>query len=828
MMIPFINQDDLILDNNRQIIPSAKIEVYDPVSNTPIDVFTYDGANENYIISTNPIYLNGHSRPEHTYFSNKLVLCRLYKYIGGFSDPRVDDDTDDWQFVREWNGAFTLDEIVNDTIIFGIEALKESNPALGSVTVVGYWNAKDCEARNYIWDSNCTQTPDNGYIIKSDGIDTGRWILKFDHEYLPSTYYGVYPSKESNINALLSYVDSVGSNSTRTAPGIYFVPGTYDASTVALATSKKLLIDSSTTFTRDSISADDIKVIGGRIPNPICDFYFNYTHNSHNISVAHSSWFKSVSAFITCGAKKLIIDESNHFTDRKLYGNFTLDNKEIIVSKRIDIDYNNHYLTINKCVINSDKWIDPSMDYIKFQNMNITDRWFISTNLNNFDFGKISNSNWLPDGNHIEASSSSLNTLSLSNFDSAAIWLKWQIANGIKDINLEGRYVALINYNEIENLTNAKFGDLVYNNNLGSLNITNSDGVISDMIIKDLNIDNSRITFNTSPRNDISATVTVNDSIITQGVTGVDNNWKNSNVSVRAINSTWNVGMDYTNNDNTTAQDAYVRFIKCTLNKNNNPLSLKRCEFVDCVLNNQTISIYPYKVNGIDNVDHYYLEGKFINNKIDSINDIKFTKYEDDNCYNVYFRLVMSGNNFINQGISCRYWQNRLGSNYDELFIANIFWVDEPEYANVERHIFEYKSNIGNCPKENFSNISFSRSNFLSNFLNNLQTNAVDVQDVFPPLNQSLANTPSNPALVNTPLYYNGIFDNISLPINFYAVSHDGGRGLKSISDENILYYQPDSELGIGDDNGSLFNMSIGFLNTLDSLDEIGDRIIIF
>jgi hypothetical protein len=294
------------------------------------------------------------------------------------------------------------------------------------------------------------------------------------------------------------------------------------------------------------------------------------------------------------------------------------------------------------------------------------------------------------------------------------------------------------------------------------------------------------------------------------------------------MNCTWAVGMDYTNTDNTTAQDAYVRFIKCRLNKNNNPLSLKRCEFVDCVLTNQTISIYPYKVNGIDDIDHYYLSATFINNTIDSVNEIKFTKYDDDSCYNVYFRLTMTGNNFINQGISCRYFQNRLGSNYDDLFIANIFWVDNEAYANVERHIFEFTGNIGNCPKSNFEHISFSRSNFLSNFLNNLQTNSVDVQEVFPPLNQSHASTPSNPALVNTPLYYNGIFDNISLPINFYAVSHDGNRGLKSISDENVRYYHTDSELGIGEDNGSFFKMGIGFLNTLDSLEEVGQRIIIF
>ena len=48
MMIPFLKQEDLILDNNRQIIPGAKIEVFDPVSNTHVNIYTYDGSNERY------------------------------------------------------------------------------------------------------------------------------------------------------------------------------------------------------------------------------------------------------------------------------------------------------------------------------------------------------------------------------------------------------------------------------------------------------------------------------------------------------------------------------------------------------------------------------------------------------------------------------------------------------------------------------------------------------------------------------------------------------------------------------------------------------------
>jgi hypothetical protein len=40
---------------------------------------------------------------------------------------------------------------------------------------------------------------------------------------LPSTYYGVYPGHQENMNALLNYPSVVGSNELRTAPGVYFV-----------------------------------------------------------------------------------------------------------------------------------------------------------------------------------------------------------------------------------------------------------------------------------------------------------------------------------------------------------------------------------------------------------------------------------------------------------------------------------------------------------------------------------------------------------------------------------------------------------------------------
>ena len=55
MYISFLNQDDLILDNNGKIIPGAKIDVYDPISNNYVDIYTYDGSNELYTIAPNPV-----------------------------------------------------------------------------------------------------------------------------------------------------------------------------------------------------------------------------------------------------------------------------------------------------------------------------------------------------------------------------------------------------------------------------------------------------------------------------------------------------------------------------------------------------------------------------------------------------------------------------------------------------------------------------------------------------------------------------------------------------------------------------------------------------
>lgn len=392
--IPFISQDDLVLDNQQRKIPGAKIEVLDPISNNPVDIFVYDGSNDTYTITTNPIYLDVYSRPEHTYFAQQLVLCRLYKYRGNFSDPMIDDDTNNWEFVREWNGCFHENETKNDTIIYGFLSLKDANTDLGSVTVVGYWNQYDCEARTYIWDGTCVQTPDNGYIVKSNNKDTGRWILKFDGEYLPSTYYGVYPGHTSNINALLSYVDTVGTNATKTAPGVYFERGTYTHGT-SLSTSKKILLDADTQFNALNFlfTVSDVKVVGTPT-HYICDFLIHPYNYTGSACIAHSSWFRTIDKFLDCGAETLIWDRTDFFTNKQITGSHALYKQDLQIYKTWDYTYQSGaYVNINECNIEASKVFRFTSDFINFQNVKFNLDWFAIPSSQyqdaSYDFGSV-------------------------------------------------------------------------------------------------------------------------------------------------------------------------------------------------------------------------------------------------------------------------------------------------------------------------------------------------------------------------------------------------------------------------------------------------------
>lgn len=652
MYIPFLSQEDLILDNNRQIIPGAKIEVFDPVSNTPVNIYTYDGSNERYTIAPNPIYLNGASSPEHTYFADRLVLCMLYKYIGNFSDPRVDDDTNNWAYVKQWNGAFTEDTVKNDTIIYGIESLKEANTSLGSVTVVGYWNSTDCEARTYVWDANCTQTPDNGYIVNSNDKDTGRWILKFDGEYLPSTYYGVYPGSEANINALLTYVDAVGTDSVKTAPGVYFVRGDYKASSVALTTAKKVLIDNNSSFTRASItSSTDIKVIGGETNHFITDLY--------GVKTAHSSWYKTLQGFLDSGAKELIFDQNVNVTQAPvLTKNTALHNVHLVNNTNMYagwMGFNNFMLTLDRCTVD-DHLFYPSTSRIFFQNMLVTDRYFYAPTVQNIDISRINCDDF---------------NFNLCNFDNAAIYLKWKYQKGVTDIDMEGRLVSDIDYApSLIGLHNCRFNTLTLNDSSKSVFLENCQGTIRSVNVKSLKIQKCVLTIDVNVTLDGGILDIVDSELIGSGTLSAGSsfalNIERSNVSQNIVsNNITNPSTQYydiiIDNSNVTG-DIEVKKLKMTNSKAG------------------TVKIYGASGASIL-IGNVTLE----NNVIDDFGFFTVTNFEStvNNCTFVQTRIV---NNTFNNSFTCPFYVTDSESKKYEFI------------SRTGAHEYLYRGNNGQCP----------------------------------------------------------------------------------------------------------------------------------
>ena len=652
MLIPFLSQEDLILDNNRQIIPGAKIDVFDPVSNTPVNIYTYDGSNELYTIAPNPVYLNGESRPEHTYFTKQLVLCRLYKYIGNFSDPRVDDDTNNWLFIREWNGALEQDTVKKDTIIYGIESLTEANTELGSVTVVGYWNNTDCEGRTYYWDANCTQTPDNGYIVKSNDKDKGRWILKFDGEYLPSTYYGVYPGSEANINALLTYVDAVGTASIKTAPGVYFVRGDYKASSVALTTAKKLLIDNESSFTRASISSStDIKVIGGETDHFITDLY--------GVKTAHSSWYKSLQGFLDSGAKELIFDESNNFTQASVMTkNTTLSNVHLVNNTNAYADwlgFNNFKLTLDSCTVD-DHLFYPLTSRIFFQNMLVTDRYFYAPTVKNIDISYINCDDF---------------NFRLCNFDNAEIYLKWAYQKGHTDIDMEGRIVSDIDYApSLTGLHNCRFNTLTLNDPSKTVFLENCQGILRSINSANLIIYNCRLTLDTNLALAQGGLLNIEDSVIS----GSGDIQAGADFALMIERSTIepSITCPYVTNKN---EQLYAVIVKNSTVRN---IEVKRLEMTNSKAD--TIKIYGAASarNTIGNV-------KLENNVIDDFGFFSVTNFEStvNNCEFVQTRIV---NNTFNNSFTCPFYVTDKESNKHEFI------------SSTGAHEYLYRGNHGQCP----------------------------------------------------------------------------------------------------------------------------------
>lgn len=644
LYFPIINQNDTF-------VAKGKIEVLDPVSTNFIDVYTYNATDDSYTVVNNPIYLNGEGRSEHTYFVKQLAYLRLYKYLGDFSDPRTDDESANWQFVRDWFNSIEINTSTGSNLdVYGLYGLMDADTSLGTVDVVGYWTDDDCEKRTYVWDKTCTAQPDAGYVVQSNSTEEGRWILKFDGEYLPSTYYGVYPGHEENVNALLTYPSVVGSNELITAPGVYFVSGDYTSSSVALVTEKKILIDNESSFTRTSItSSNEITVIGGETNHFITDLY--------GVKVAHSSWYKSLQGFIDSGAKELIFDQANNFTQSSVMTkNTTLSNVHLVNNTNIYVSwmgFGTYTLTLDRCTVD-DHLFYPSTSRIFFQNMLVTDRYFYLPTVKNMDISRINCDDF---------------NFNLCNFDNASIYLKWMYQKGHTDIDMQGRLVSDIDFApSLIGLHNCLFNTLTLNDSSKSVFLENCQGILRSVNSANLHIYNCRLTLDTNLALAHGGILHINESVIT----GTGDIQAGADFALLIEHSTLEPSITCPNVTNTNAQPYDVIVKSSTIGD----IEVKKLEMTNSKAT--TIKIYGSAGNAIGNV-------KLENNVIDNFGFFSVTNFEStvNNCVFVNTRIV---NNTFNNSFTCPFYVTDSVSNKYEFI------------SRTGAHDYLYRGNNGQCP----------------------------------------------------------------------------------------------------------------------------------
>lgn len=631
--VAIVTQEDLFLDDQKKPVISGKIEFVDPGTNNLINVYTYEEETTgsfDYVIAENPIYTDIHGRPEHTYFTTQLTLCKLYKYMGNFSDPLVDDDTNNWELIRQWYANMSSEDEKQETVVTTINDLRNTDPSVQKVTVTGYRTAYDCEARTYIWDNNATDPQDGGYIIGSNLTSRGRWILLFDGEYIPSSYYGVYPGNETNMNALLGYPTNVGSNRWPTAPGIYFINGVYNGGGL-LTTEKRIQVDHQTSFSnRSSITCKSLDVIGGKGNYGICDFIFSDPNQ-----VAHSSWFNTITGWVNSNANTLVFDKYNPSLQQTITGELLIQNKRIIADKPIYFYCNrNSWVTVDNCIIENDySFAYTNNTYIYFKNMEYKDTWFSGSTENRVD---VANSNYnnmftndgtaLIDHRKHVLLDGTVPVL-LKNFKNTGFYYKAVLdAKATNVFDFEGKeldvYFGIVNGNYSNTVFVRRLGSSSGTMELTNAIFTNCSVAGGQQVGLLMNgvctyaLDHSSIPIDGKNAAEGSVLRIINNSTVNAHIGG----WLNArtttiygenstfglSVKMNSLTGNYNVNDQYKNNPG-------VAFQGCVFLDTHN-ISSNNISIVDCVLRGNEITIYPAKAGDIKAFNAHVMENKIYGN----------------------------------------------------------------------------------------------------------------------------------------------------------------------------------------------------------------------
>lgn len=743
-------------DEGRQLV-NGRVTFYDHDSDTPAEIFYLVG--NDYTAAPNPQFTADDGRIPTVFFEASVKDVKVEKQLPDGSYALLDT----------FEIGFDYPKAANATILYGMDELRDLNTEVGIVQVVGYYDKYDCPVRWYVWDPNCSLDADAGVIVESNTGVEGRWILFYDDELLPSSFYGIKPGEnETNLSGFTSYPDFVGTYKIRTPKMPRFLSGTYTTDG-SIHTPKTLYFDDGATF-----PSCDFQCAAAVIPHNstyVSEFYFT----SENVE-AHSSWFRTAQQFLTCGANVLVIDKTNYITDYRITLPCSIVSKTLMytVNQRFPLTYvNNGRLTLSRVNIMGNGVFNQT-DKLTFAYMEIHDDWWLSP----------SAVDW---ATTVYARSTSLNTLLLANFKSVDAYIAAVKANGDTILDLAGRRVTnlSIGTDSITELRNVQCTNL-------SISKSGSDVVLRDVHAENVyatcrylsTYDNCDLDFSSEPS---VLACWFYDSRI-----NASTQWYTSK-QVIAENCWMGIVFRFAT-DNVT-DHAVLSFTDCRFQENV-LFEVKRISMTRCTTSNNTIRIYPHKYD-----DKYVLSCYFDSCTFNNNTPIEFTKFDDDNVYDVYFSPVtFTNNSFINQGIKCRYWQHRVGNNYGKRFIARVLYNPSVNPDDMH-HTYLYSGNWGNCPKENFEKFGANKNNFTNNTQwPSWNTCDTAYESVWPPLNQCVGDSP----------FCWGYLGEVSP--NIYSYDVDNGGHIGAMYPAPAMYaafYNVDNNDPVND--GDLFKQGLGW-----------------
>lgn len=653
----------------------GRVTLYVHDSDVKKDVFTLQG--DNFVQAANPQLLDNAGRIAETlFFDAAIVDVLVEKYVGADGQMSVLSPDTDFESFDRFEIGFDPMNVEGSDKVGTIADLMDTDTSKGSVTVIGYYSAGDCAPRTYVWDTDSQDDIDGGYVVGSNVDDTGRWILLWNDEVMPSSVYGIIPgTNEANINALLNYTATVGSFLEHTAPIARFESGTYN-SNVTFITTKEVAFDGKAKFLNANFEMPKMKVFGNNT-DYIADFVLG-----SNFFGAHSSWFRTADSFWKCGAGKLVIDNTNYFTSTLLTSSVTV-NGIIEGSRPLGTTYSTGaYIGIGDTCEIAGRVFRPENDYIRFRAVGHGDKAFIA---GSFDAGLISDGHkvqydYVPDLDLFEDA---------RRYSDVMVEMKLRLGNNMTDVlDMQCRSMNGIYTGTFGVVRNVQCTDMSVQNGGHIVELHNVKATSFNAVCLSLHMYDSDITFGQHPQG-CTYMYCSNCRLIssfTWTVPGLQCDFENCDIDM-SFNRV---------EDNISTESALV-FKNCEFAPGQ-IIYTKNLEMYGCKTKNNDIKVYPY-YDGTD----YRIDVVLENNLFDNANPVEFTKVDiiiggsrDEDCCGCVLNWKIVGNTFLgnSEGLKMRFWQYRAGNHPERTFIKL-----------AAEHTIEYSGNCGKCPAENMRGI---------------------------------------------------------------------------------------------------------------------------